>query len=207
VQLALVDSLRCPAHDEESALVLAVESWAGPRVAEGVLGCPVCKARYPIRKGTIHFAGAATVQREKADENAEVMRLAAQLGLTEPGGMILLTGGYATVHASLTELVEVTCLLVGAEYSAAPLAVNFVVEDRLPLVDHALRGAAVDADRVGMLTEVVRCTKPGGRIVAPAASQVPSGVRLVARDDREWVGEVDNVSTVQLRRSERFPNL
>jgi uncharacterized protein YbaR (Trm112 family) len=205
VQLALVDSLRCPAHDEESALVLSVESWAGTRIAEGVLGCPQCNARYPIRGGTIHFAAARTVQREQTD--ADVMRLAAQLGLTEPGGIILLTGRYATIHASLTELVEVTCLLVGADYSASPLAVNFVVEHRLPLVDHALRGAAIDVDRAGILTEVVRCTRPGGRIVAPAESPIPSGVRLIARDDREFVGEADNVSTVQLRRSERVRDL
>ena len=207
MQLALVDSLRCPSHDEESALVLSVESWAGPRVAEGVLGCPQCNRRYPIRGGTIHFAAAATVQREKAADGADVMRLAAQLGLIEPGGMILLTGRYATIHASLTELVEVTCLLVGAEYPATPLAVNFVVEDRLPLVDHALRGAAIDVEGAGILIEVARCTSPGGRIVAPAASRIPSGVRLIARDDREWVGEVENVSTVQLRRSERIRTL
>jgi uncharacterized protein YbaR (Trm112 family) len=203
VQLALVDSLRCPAHDEESALVLSVESWAGPRVVEGVLGCPQCNARFQIRGGTIHFAGTGTVQREKTAEGADVMRLAAQLGLTEPGGLILLTGRYATVHASLTELVEVTCLLVGAEYSASPLAVNFVVEGRLPLVDHALRGAAIDVEGAGISTDVVRCTRPGGRIVAPAAYPIPSSVRLIARDDLEWVGEVEDVSTVQLRRSER----
>ena len=202
-----MDSLRCPAHDEESALVLSVESWAGPRVAEGVLGCPQCKARYPIRGGTIHFAGAGTVQRDNAAEGADVMRLAAQLGLTEPGGIILLAGRYATIHASLTDLVEVTCVLVGAEYSASPLAVNFVVGDRLPLVGHALRGAAIDVEGAGILTDVVRCTRPGGRIVAPAASPIPSGVRLIARDDREWVGEVENVSTVQLRRSQRSPTL
>jgi uncharacterized protein YbaR (Trm112 family) len=207
VQLALVDSLRCPAHDEESALVLSVESWAGPRVAEGVLGCPQCNARYPIRGGTIHFAGAGTVQREKTAEGADVMRVAAQLGLTEPGGIILLTGRYATIHASLTELVEVTCLLVSGEHSESPLAVNVVVADRLPLVDHALRGAAIDVDGAFRLTEVARCTKPGGRIVVPVASPIPSGVSLIVRDAREWVGEVENVSTVQLRRSERSPTL
>ena len=167
----------------------------------------MCNARYAIREGTVHFSSAETVKRDATAERMDVMRLAAQLGLTDPGGVILLTGRYATTHAPLTDQVEVTCVLVDSERSESALAVNFVVEDRLPLVDAALRGAAVDAERAALLPEVVRCTRPGGRIVAPAGAPIPSGVRLVARDEREWVGEAEGVSRVQLRRSGRSTTL
>jgi uncharacterized protein YbaR (Trm112 family) len=205
VQLSLVDSLRCPAHPEESALVLSVESWAGSRVAEGMLGCPVCNARYPIRRATVHFSSTGSVRHEGTTEQVDVMRLAAQLGVTDPGGVVLLTGRYATTHAALTDMVEVTCVLVDAGASASMLAVNFVLDGRLPLVDGALRAAAVDVERAVLLPDVVRCTKPGGRIVAPDGSPIPPGVRLLARDDREWVGEAEGGATVQLRRSGRSP--
>jgi hypothetical protein len=131
------------------------------------------------------------------------MRLAAQLGLTDSGGVILLTGRYATIHAALTGLVDVAWILVGAERSVSAAAVNFEVDNRLPLLDGALRGAAIDAEWAMLLPEVARCTRPGGRIVAPGGSPIPSGVRPIAHDDHEWVGEVERVSTVQLRRSER----
>jgi hypothetical protein len=102
-------------------------------------------------------------------------------------------------------MVEVTCVLVDAGASASMLAVNFVLDGRLPLVDGALRAAAVDVERAVLLPDVVRCTKPGGRIVAPDGSPIPPGVRLLARDDREWVGEAEGGATVQLRRSGRSP--
>lgn len=187
--------------------MLSVESWAGPRVAEGILGCPFCNARYPIHEGTVHFSSAGPVRRGQTVEDVDVMRLAAQLGLTDSGGMILLTGRYAAIHGSLTDLADVTWILLGVQQSASAGAVNFELENRLPLLDGALRGAAIDPEWATLLPEAARSTRPGGRIVAPGGSPIPPGVRLIARDEREWVGEVENVSTVQLRRSERSSTL
>ena len=77
--------------------MLSVEKWAGSRVAEGILGCPVCHARYYIHQGSVDFApGTDSLNHEGA--TVDPVRLAAQLSLTEPGGIILLTGRYAVVH-------------------------------------------------------------------------------------------------------------
>jgi hypothetical protein len=175
-----------------SPLVLSVERWDRERVREGVLGCPMCQARYPIRDGRVDFTP-GTVRRPGAGEGADALRLAAQLGLTEPGGVILLTGKYANVHDSLTVLVDVICILVDGAPSHASRAVNFEIADRLPLVDGALRGAGVDSrSSPAFLADVVRTLRPGSRIVAPATSSLPEGARVLARDQNEWVGQVES---------------
>ena len=202
--LSLVDSLRCPAHDEDSSLVLSVESWAGPRVGEGILGCPVCHARYRIHGGAVDFAQGVESVRH-AGATVDPVRLAAQLSLTEPGGIILLTGRYTDVHEELMQFVEATLVLVDAEPTSAPMAVNFRVADRLPFGDRALRCVAVDEPRTttSFLMDIVRCVRSGGRIVAPATTQMPPGLSVIARDDTELVGEVAASSTpVTLRRAD-----
>ena len=203
--LSLVDSLRCPASHEESSLVLSVETWSGQRVAEGLLGCPICHARYPIRQGAVDFtAGAAVVRREGPGEPIEVTRLAAQLALSEPGGIILLAGRYAAAADQLVPLAGVTCLLIDAPPSSSPGAVNLEVAERLPLARGALKGAAVDAPRATevFLGQIVRYVRQGGRIVAPAGSDEPRGCRLIARDALEWVVEVEaSTPPLTLRRA------
>ena len=203
--LSLVDSLRCPAGHEESSLVLSVEAWSGQRVAEGLLGCPICHARYPIHQGAVDFtAGGRIVRRGGQDTPVDVMRLAAQLSLTEPGGVILLVGAYAAVADQLAELAGVTCVLVDAPLSSSAGAVNVDVADRLPLAEGALKGAAVDEPRAtdAFLEEVARRVRPLGRLVAPSRSTPPRGCRLIARDARESVVEVERLpSPITLRRA------
>ena len=102
--LSLVDSLRCPAGHEGTSLVLSVESWSGKRVSEGLLGCPLCHARYPIRQGAVDFTGGSSdVRHMVSDASVDVMRLAAQLQLNEPGGIVLLTGRYRRERGSVAE--------------------------------------------------------------------------------------------------------
>jgi hypothetical protein len=192
VLLSLVDSLRCPAHDDPWPLVLSVERWDNERVREGVLGCPLCQARYFIREGGVDFTP-GTVRRPSSNEGADALRLAAQLGLSEPGGTILLTGRYANVHETLISLADVTCILIDGAPSAASKGVTFVIADRLPIVDGALRGAAVDSrSSPPFLADVMRSLRPGGRIVAPATASLPEGVNVLARDQSEWVGQVES---------------
>lgn len=198
--LSLVDLLRCPSPHEASSLVLSVEEWAGQRIREGVLGCPVCHARYPIHRGHVDFTGGSSGVRQSRPEGVDPVRLAAQLGLAEAGGVILLAGRYATVHEAVADLSEVACFLIDAQESSSPLAVNLEVGDRLPLVDRALRGGAVDSPRASLLHEIARCLQPNGRVVAPDESPRPSGVRIVAQDAVEWVGEVDSSPPIQLTR-------
>lgn len=202
--LSLVDSLRCPAGHAETSLVLSVESWSGPRVSEGLLGCPLCHARYPIRHGVADFTRGTVVRRRDPGTPPDTMRLAAQLSLAEPGGLILLAGRYAASAEQLAGMADVTCLLVSAAPSLSPAAVNIDVGGRLPLADRTLRGAAVDEPHSyqDFLVEIARCVRGLGRIVAPAHSPVPNGTQIIARDELEWVGEVETFTPpFQLRRA------
>lgn len=184
--------------------MLSVESWSGQRVSEGVLGCPLCHARYPIHRGAVDFTLGAQVSRLAHDAPADPMRLAAQLSLTEPGGILLLTGRYAASADRLAGFADVTCVLLDAPLASSATAVDIWVNEHLPLADRSLRGGAVDDSRadVEFLAEVARCVRPRGRIVAPARSELPDGCRLVARDPLELVVEVEAFSPpVPLRRA------
>jgi len=205
--LSLVDSLRCPAEHEETPLVLSVEGWAGSRVSSGMLGCPRCHARYAIREGVVDFVdgaeGAALVTKYEK-RGSDAIRLAAQLGLSDGGGIVLLTGRYASVAEGLLGVVDVTCLIVDAREALPAEVVLFRLQDRVPLISGVLRAAAVDEPRNTslFLAEVARCVRDAGRVVAPSGSPLPPGIRLLARDDEDCVGEIERaVPTISLRRS------
>jgi uncharacterized protein YbaR (Trm112 family) len=204
VLLALVDVLRCPMSHDESSLVLSVVTWKDGQVQHGALGCPLCHARFPIVESETDFTpGRETVRHLDRDGTVDPVRLAAQLSLTEPGGILLLTGRYAAAAGALADLAGVTCV-VAAPVPESARGVRVRVSDRLPLAPGALRGTAVDSIHVSfaLLSSAVACTRPGGRIVAPAFADVPRGASLLARDDREWVAEVgDREWPVSLHRA------
>lgn len=202
--LSLVDSLRCPAVHDESSLVLSVDTWNGQRVSRGALGCPVCHARYPIEGGTVHFTDAPTTESSEDPRELDPQRLAAQLGLLEPGGVVLLTGHYARAVPELEVIAGVICVVINASVSLTGNSVRFVVADRIPLADGVLRGLAVSGgpSTGPLLPEASRLLRPRGRLVAELASPVPSGIRELARDHVEWVGErEDSAPMIQLGRS------
>ena len=182
--------------------MLSADAWSGTRVMRGVLGCPMCHLRYPIDNGVVDFTSGSPAAPVAAAGETDAMRLAAQLGLTEAGGIVLLTGRYASSVAALLELVDVTCILVDEVAAGTDAAVTFRILERVPLVDNALRAAAVDDSRAGtaFLEDVARCVRPGGRMVAPAGSAQPEVVRILARDSREWVGEVESTEPLTLLR-------
>ena len=201
--LSLVDALRCPAEHEASSLVLSAEQWTEGRVSAGFLGCPVCHARYAIREGVADFAGGDPGLRATSSDvtmQSDGMRLAAQLNLSDSGGLVLLTAGYATRASGLDAIAHVTCLLVDAPFAipASMPAVGIRLLDRIPFGDGSLRAAAVDVSRASMsfLMEVTRCVRDGGRVVSAADSPPPGNVRVIARDEREWVGEVEHLPSL-----------
>jgi hypothetical protein len=143
---------------------------------------------------------------EERDERTELrreitapdaVRLAAQLDLGEDGGLVLLTASYSLLAPALNGMVNATYLLVDPDFAIPGLvrAVGMRLLDRIPLIDGALRAAAVDDSRASpaFLGEVVRCVCTGGRIVAPSDSSPPGNVRVLARDQREWVGQVERL--------------
>ncbi|HTA75242.1 MAG TPA: hypothetical protein VK733_13250 [Gemmatimonadaceae bacterium] len=185
MHLDVIPALRCPREHEESGLVLVADETRGRHVVTGVLGCPVCEAEYPIRAGVAYFvdaaAGAANTR------NDEIIRAAAMLGLTEPGGVIMLGGHWASIANAISEIAEALVLVVNpparADYAER---VSVMYAERLPIAEHALRAAAIDAP----IAHVASVLRAQGRLVATTAVPVPPEIAEIARDATYWVGEV-----------------
>jgi uncharacterized protein YbaR (Trm112 family) len=204
----LLDALRCPRDHEESWLVVVVHRALGVMLLDAELACPVCGAEFAVRGGVTTFDAEAVVEGAEVAPDAE--RLAALLGVTDGVLPILLAGAYAAAGASLAPLVPLAQVQANAPFvprgdtDDVVGVTRMLVGARLPLGVATLAAAAVSA-RVAtpsLLASVVRAMKAGGRIVAPIAVALPAGVRELARDDREWVGEVQAQGSglVSLRR-------
>jgi hypothetical protein len=215
MHVELVDSLRCPNDHEDTWLVASIVQWSGRHIMRGTLGCPICHASYPVARGTADFtgavpddtAGAGEREAPPADE-AELLRLAAQLDLEEAGGIVLLAGRYAALASDLEAVTAAHYVAIAGpgEASAmrAPADVLLRVGDRLPLAGGTVRAAAVEGPLLQPLGagEIPRVLRAGARLVGSATAPVPPGIRELARDEREWVGErvADDTAPVPLQR-------
>ena len=120
------------------------------------------------------------------------MRVAAMLGLAEPGGIVMLMGRWAASAPALEALVPGTqFLLVNPLAPVFPFASVVRTGEVLPVASGAIRAAAFDSAGVSRLTarEAARVVRSGGRLLAPADEPVPDGIAELARDDAQWVGE------------------
>jgi uncharacterized protein YbaR (Trm112 family) len=209
VFIELIDTLRCPRTHEESSLVLGTARMDRRNVLEGILGCPVCRARYPITAGVADLraeAGApagpagvrapvpAPVVAGAAPDPDEAVRLAALLGLADAHGFAVLFGDWTVQAAGVSALTETHLLLVNP---TAGVAIGrgmsgMIVGDRLPIAAARARALAVDRTvSPEFLARALSTVQPKGRIVAPPSLPVPQGVTELARDARSWVGERD----------------
>lgn len=192
----LIESLRCPAEHAESALVATAARQRERRILDGTLGCPVCGAEYLVRDGVADFRAArqesAEVEARPSDDEAG-LRLAAQLDLTEGGRRVLLCGSYAALAPAISVAYDAFCLTIGApaalESHLAAHASVLRVDAKVPLAAASLSGVAIDAPHVARLgvDQIAPLLRANGRLVAPADAPLPVGVRLLARDAREWV--------------------
>ena len=197
--IEFVESLRCPRPHEDSWLVLAADRMDGRSVVSGILGCPVCGARYAIADGVAELRdrapapGAdapAPAALPAADESA-ALRAAALLDLASPGGTAVLAGSWGAVAPALLALAEVHLLLLNPPFAArAGEGVSVLRTDGgLPLAAASVRGVALDEGSLAALPGALVALRGRGRLVAPAAVSVPPDVTELARDARHWVGE------------------
>jgi len=198
--IELVDSLRCLEPHEETWLVAAVTRMDGRHIAEGKLGCPVCRREYAVRAGVGWFSrqqpGAVepslTTAGVETDES-RILRAGALLGLGEAGGIVVLGGAWTACANAVTGFGAAHAIVLNVQVTdASPQEVSsLVVDDRLPFGIGALRAVALDAALAAtpLLTSAAAALRSRGRLVAPADAPVPEGVAVVARDEIDWVGE------------------
>jgi uncharacterized protein YbaR (Trm112 family) len=207
--IELVDVLRCPRAHEKIWLVLAARRVDDRDVMEGTLGCPVCKAEYPIVEGVAHFDGGtprltATVP-APAEEDA--LRLAALLDLADPRGFAVLVGETAAYGPLIATMTDVQLLLVDPPAGIRMgLGLSGLTMPRgaalFPLASGSARAVALDSSAgPEEVDAAVDALRGGGRLVAPRSLQLPDGLTELARDDQVWVAERAAASpVVQLSR-------
>jgi hypothetical protein len=201
--IELVDSLRCVVPHEETWLVASVSHMDGRHVVDGTLGCPVCYRQYVIRDGAAWFTATApaegalplTIGAEPGDD--DVVRAAALLGLTEPGGIVVLGGSWAAYAAAVVAhgAAHAVTLNMAARDTGPQEISALVVDDDLPFATGSVRAIALEVASAALLASAARTLRRRGRLVAPADAAVPDGMTVLARDAAVWVGERATVSS------------
>jgi hypothetical protein len=201
--IELVDALRCPNPHEESWLVATAERMVARHIVDGMIGCPICGAEFPVRRGVVDFrrgpAGLLPPSEPPAAEQA--MRIAALLALSDASGFAVLAGTW-TVHTPLLlGMVETPLVLVDPpeDVEGEPGVSVIRCDGPLPLAAGAARGVAIDAGPSPRIASAVRATRVTGRVMAPASVPVPDGLRELARDDTTWVAERETLDSPLIR--------
>ncbi|MBK6421190.1 MAG: hypothetical protein IPF77_03030 [Gemmatimonadetes bacterium] len=193
--IELTDHLRCPAEHPESFLVLIPHRMDGRRVLEGLLGCPVCQAEYPITAGVVRFGDSLPPMPAPgaAADQPPASALHAFLGLEGPGGYVGLVGEAAAAADALAGLLPgVHLALVNPPGVPLPAAATSVLRSpRLPLKARSLRGIVLGrpwADAEGWMAAGVGAVLPGLRAVGHGEPPALPGFELLGAAGGWWVG-------------------
>lgn len=194
--LELVDTLRCLEPHAETWLVATVDRREGRSIVDGRLGCPECRAEYPVRGGVADFTRGAAIAHPAArvpPDEASVMRAAALLDLRSEGGVILLGGRWAGLAPALASTFGVRALVVNAAgtHRIDDAVSALLVAGSFPLAVGSLRGVMLDADTSAppMVASARDALRAGGRLVVPVRVAIPDGASELARDAESWVAE------------------
>jgi uncharacterized protein YbaR (Trm112 family) len=198
VFIELADYLRCPRLHEETWLVASSSRTEGRNIIEGTLGCPICRAEYPIRAGTVWFTererrGHAAASSPSAVDPELAIRLAAFLDLRDAQGFALLAGSWGQAARLLRDVVATNLVLLNPRPPVDATAGVSVLEidSAIPLATATCHAVALDEHHgdAAHVDSAVRVLRPSGRLVAPASTPLPGGVTELARDETLWVAE------------------
>ena len=186
MHLSLSDLLTCPRCGPGHGLILMPHEVRDRRVISGVLGCPNCRERYPIRdrEADLRVPGArgvwaggegadgaqeAEVEADQADRE-QAVRLAALMGLGEQPGTILMAGPsarHAAAVATVVEAVEVLMEHPVPQSSLEPAVGISPVRlgEGVPIRAQGLQAVVLSGERVTLLAAAARALQPGGRLV------------------------------------------
>lgn len=210
--IELIDLLRCTRQHDETWLVAAFNTVSNRFVHEGKLGCPICSAEYWIRDGVGDFTGGVTLpacddERGATGHSREELatRAGAYLDATEPGATVVLGGLWAYAAQELSEMSDVRVFALNApsEVQESERVGLLRVASEIPLATGSVLGVALDAwFPEGIAESAVRVVRPRGRVVGPAGLAVPSGLTVLAHDDKYWVAEKPP-EVIPIRRASR----
>ncbi len=188
--------MRCTSAHADSWLVAHADTVENRRVVEGTLGCPVCHVERAVRGGVAWWSGepAAVVPDPRPDLAGDpLMRAGALLGLQESPLPFLLCGAAGLAANGLVALADAPLVLLDPpDDRAAPFTTIVRGAPSVPLGAQSVRGALLEgawASEPTRVAGIVAALSFRGRLVAPAATPLPRGVRELARDADQWVAE------------------
>ena len=237
MRLELAERLRCPAAHVPTPLIVVAQHSVDRELVTAMLGCPVCRLEARIVAGDVRFgpltddlqtaSGDADVDRgvdRGAEPAPDLGRVVALLGLSEPGGAVLLTGRYAALARPLAACSDVSVVIMhgpaprgaaavsGAERAEraeraegvdqAAVATVYRSPGTVPFTDGTFRAVALDTGLPASFgADAVRTTAIAGRVLAESSVPLPIGVKELARDDTEWVAARESTGAiVELKR-------
>ena len=192
MQLEIAERMRCPRAHAATPLIIVAQRTVERDLVTGVAGCMSCHLEAVVRDGDVFFPGASAATAPASDAAPDALdRLVALLGLAEPGGAVLLTGRYAALAAAVASTVDVHVVVMNSEpVRGAGVSAVHLPEPAVPFSDNTFRAAALDHDTsMPVLLDTVRALQVGGRLLAALPLERPFGIRELARDATEWVGE------------------
>jgi uncharacterized protein YbaR (Trm112 family) len=208
--IEMLDLLRCVNAHEDTWLVASLKAISNRFVLDGTLGCPVCHAEYPIRKGIADFSQAGELAQEStghspASESPRELatRVGAFLNATEPGATLVLGGSWAEAAQELSVMTDtrVIALNPSKRVEESESVGLLRVRREIPLAPASVLGVALDATfPPDIISSALRAVRAGGRMVGPTVMDAPRDLVALARDENFWVAEKP-VEMVSLRRS------
>lgn len=194
--IELTEALRCPRTHDEAYLVCIPLEMDGRRVTRGGLGCPVCRAEYPIVEGVVWFAapGSARLLPSASEPDYDAEALSDFLGVMGRGGYVAVVGGaarHAVALAGLLDGVHVVAVNAPPDAARGPAVSELVSPAMLPLKSRYLRAVVVGADHAAppWPEEAARVLLPGMRAVIADPTVVVAGLGELARGGGLFVGQ------------------
>ncbi|MEO5799894.1 MAG: hypothetical protein ABIZ70_00370 [Gemmatimonadales bacterium] len=187
MHIELTDHLRCPQPHEEAFLVLLPDQMSGRSVVAGHLGCPACGWNCAWVDGVPDFGGGHP---STTAPPCDAVSAAALLGVSGPGGWVVLAGSAAALADELAELLPgVSLVVINPPVNTTPSErVNVLRSGAWPIKEHAMRGVVLGSDAGAWRDAAVRSVLPGLRAVGVGAPPVElPGVELLAEADGVWV--------------------
>lgn len=196
MRIEFIELLRCPASHELSPLITVASKRAGEHLLDAVLGCVVCGAEYQLRDGVAYLTDETSVANADIVDPIDPMRIAALLSLTDVSARALLCGAAASVANEIESLTGAR--VAGVNAPALSMLEHELVDvirltpgAMIPLATASLQGLAVDESHLSLLADAARVVQRGGRVLAPLDAPLPAGCRELARDESQWVAQVE----------------
>ena len=193
--IEISEFLRCPQPHEDSFCVVVPHEMVGRMILRGLVGCPACKQEYPIADGVVHFGqAAAAAEAAAAAAAADPDAIWALLGLTSPGGLVVLVGSAARLAGELARRmggVHFIGMNPSAGIEMSPALTRLRHPDHIPLRHAVARGVVLGAEASAepWISEGARVLLNGQRLVAVAETISAPGLEGLAAGHGLWVGQ------------------